>query len=439
MHSGHNKGNFRLTDIGNPRINYYRAILIIVLHCLLISGCATFVPPILEQTGFKSRVQTQRLGDVRVSAVVLSADESQQIFGSPLVQKYIQPIWIEVENQTDHEYVLMLLSIDPNYFSPSEAAWKSRRAGERGTDEKIQYFSKQGIPVVFPPKTTSSGFVYSNFDPGAKAFAVELVSEGQVRRINFVLPVPGFEADFMRTDAQNLYSNGKIRNLDLENLRAYLESLPCCVLGSDLETPGDPLNLVVIGRNENILATFVRQGWDLTEAATAESIWQTIKSSVFGSRYRTSPISPLYLFDRSQDVSLQKSRQTVDERNHLRFWRAPVNYDGTPVWVGQISRDIGVKLSSKTFVTHKIDPIIDEARLYILLDIASSGYLSHAGYTKGVGQSSPKEPRHNYTNDPYYTDGLRLLLFLSEKEITYDKIFWYDWEEPLVHSEIWND
>jgi len=34
----------------------------------------------------------------------------------------------------------------------------------------------------------------------------------------------------------------------------------------------------------------------------------------------------------------------------------PVNFEGPPMWVGQISRDIGIKLSSKTIVTHKIDP-----------------------------------------------------------------------------------
>ena len=63
--------------------------------------------------------------------------------------------------------------------------------------------------------------------------------------------------------------------------------------------------------------------------------------------YRTSPVSPLYLFDRQQDLALQKIRGTVDERNHLRLWLAPVRVNGKSVWVGQISRDIGVKLAAK--------------------------------------------------------------------------------------------
>jgi hypothetical protein len=409
-----------------------RIFYIIVLFCLLVSGCAVYVPPKPWQTELHSRAETQSIEGVRVSAVVLSAEESQQIFGSPLVQKNIQPIWFKVENQTDQKYVLMILSIDPNYYSPSEAAWKSRSLGERGTDVKIQYFSKLGIPIVFPPMSTSSGFVYSNFDPGVKVFAVELLSEGHVRRFNFMLPVPGFKADFMSKDPESLYSPEEVRSLDLNMLRAYLEALPCCALGGDRQTPGDPLNLVVVGKGPNMLATFVRRGWDLTETLTLDSGWQTVRSAVFGSRYRTSPVSPLYLFDRSQDIALQKARETVDERNHIRLWRAPVNFEDTPVWVGQISRDIGVKLSSKTITTHKIDPIMDEARFYVLLDIAATGHLGQAGYTKGVGHSSTKEPRYNYTNDQYFTDGLRLVLFLTEDEITYDKILWYDWEEPSV-------
>ena len=132
----------------------------------------------------------------------------------------------------------------------------------------------------------------------------------------------------------------------------------------------------------------------------------------------------------SQDIALQKARQTVDERNHLRLWRAPVNFKGMPVWVGQISRDIGVVFSSKTIVTHKIDPVVDEARFYVLLDLAASQYLERAGFTKGVGYTSPKSPRYNYTKDSYFTDGLRLVVFLGEQVVPFDKIHWQDWEHP---------
>ncbi len=163
-----------------------------------------------------------------------------------------------------------------------------------------------------------------------------------------------------------------------------------------------------------MLATLVRRGWDLTETIRRGTAWRTVASSLFGWKYRTSPVSPLYVFDRPQDIALQKARGSVDERNHLRLWFTPVTLDGENVWVGQISRDIGVKFSSKTFVTHKIDPVVDEARLYVTLDIAASQSLQAMGYTEGVGYSDRDAPRYNYTKDPFYTDGLRVVIFLSE-------------------------
>jgi hypothetical protein len=125
---------------------------------------------------------------------------------------------------------------------------------------------------------------------------------------------------------------------------------------------------------------------------------------------------------------VQKARDTVDERNHLRLWLAPVTFESKDVWVGQISRDIGIKLSSKTIVTHKIDANVDEARLYVLFDLATSQYLGSFGFVKGVGASSPENPCFNYTEDPYYTDGLRAVLVLSEQPRTYLEIDFLDWE-----------
>jgi hypothetical protein len=44
--------------------------------------------------------------------------------------------------------------------------------------------------------------------------------------------------------------------------------------------------------------------------------------------------------------------------------------------------------------------------------------------------STDESPRHNYTEDPYYTDGLRVLLFLTKDTVGLDQIEWVDWETP---------
>jgi hypothetical protein len=394
---------------------------------IAIAACAG-TPTQTESTDFRARAETKVDGKVEISAVVLSPLESEMVFRLPLARKKVQPIWLEIDNREDRELYLMFPRIDPDYFAPSEVAWQFKSYGSERLDEKADRLLDMHIPVAIPPHQDVSGYVYTNLDPGAKAFDVELFGESIFRSFEFVQLVPGFEADFQQVDFHQLYRHEETRELSIGELAAYLEGLPCCVAGGDRKTPGDPLNLVIVGDARRALATLVSRGWDLTETTRSDTTWRTVASSLFRSRYRTSPVSPLYVFGRPQDVALQKARGTVDERNHLRLWLAPVIVEGMNVWIGQISRDIGVKLSSKTFVTHKIDPVVDEARLYIALDLAASQSLKSVGYVKGVGVSSRDAPRYNYTKDPYYTDGLRVVLFLDQGPYSLDELEHLPWE-----------
>ena len=140
-------------------------------------------------------------------------------------------------------------------------------------------------------------------------------------------------------------------------------------------------------------------------------------------------MSPLYVYGRPQDVGLQKARQTVDERNHLRLWLSPMRYHGMPVYIGQISRDIGVKLTTKspTLTTHEIDPDVDEAREYLLQDLLESQKVAKIGFVEGVGQAGPENPRYNLTDSPYWTDGLRVVFVFSEESTALDEVEFFEW------------
>jgi hypothetical protein len=404
------------------------ALCLVVLFFL--SACAS-PSSRNESQDYRARATAQKQGGVQVTAVVLSPKETQAEFNAPLARKNIQPIWLDIENSLDKRFYLMMLSIDPNYFAPSEVAWIMRNDDEGSSlEDKMNFYLDKHIPVIIPPHSKTSGFVYTNLNPGAKAYTIELFSENDARDFEFVDIIPGFEADFMRVDFDELYPAGTIKDLDLQELRKYLEELPCCVMGKDNKTDGDPLNLVIIGEGRHVLATLVRQGWFLTETIHLGTSWKTALSSVLGGMYKTSPVSPLYLFGRRHDAALQKARGNVNQRNHLRLWKAPVTFEGQPVWVGQISRDIGIRLSSKTLVTHKIDPVVDEARLYITLDLIAAGSLRAVGYVGGVGFANQESPQFNFTKDPYYTDGYRVVLFLSKKQINIEELHYLPWEQP---------
>src|SRR5947199_374108 len=83
---------------------------------------ATPAPPPAATIDYKSRAVTRTEGNVRVSAAVLSAQESLAVYGLPLATKSLQPVWIEVENREDRPYFLLSPGLDPNFFPASEAA-----------------------------------------------------------------------------------------------------------------------------------------------------------------------------------------------------------------------------------------------------------------------------------------------------------------------------
>ena len=407
---------------------------------VFVVGCRTFSPTPMDQVGFKERAESQTKDDVTVKVVVLTAEEAKAAFDCKLYKKKIQPVWLEITNHTDDEMLFLPRSIDPDYFSPLEVAQKTswRWSKEANTEKKWYYYLNQ-MSFSIPPGETVSGFVFTNRQKGVRWVLVEVFSEHKAVHVEFIHEVPGFKADFHKLEEGDFYETffpgQEIVDLKApEEVKKWIEEQPATVTNADGSKTGDPLNFVIIADSEALWPALLRSGWDPTAAMSAGTAMKTGFFGIFGGAYRYAPISNLYVYGRAQDIALQKIRDNIHYRNHLRLWLAPVTFQGNKVWVGQISRDIGIKLSSKTFVTHKVDPMVDEARLYVLFDLASSQYLKRIGFVEGVGQATPTAPRYNYTEDPYYTDGLRAVLFLAEEPHSYQEIEWLEW--ALLTSEL---
>jgi len=68
----------------------------------LLASCVTrsFQPVPRESVPFQARAETKTSGSVTVRAAVPGAEETEAIFGMPLYKRGIQPVWLEVHNQT---------------------------------------------------------------------------------------------------------------------------------------------------------------------------------------------------------------------------------------------------------------------------------------------------------------------------------------------------
>jgi hypothetical protein len=385
---------------------------------LVVAGCATGFEP-LDQVPFKTRAQTQVQEGLTVTVAVPTQEEGKAIYGVDLSRKGMQPVWIEVKNEEDVPYWLLFSGMDPAYFSASEAAYPFRL---KTSDEKAlaieTHFQNLQFRNPIQPQSTVSGFVIVNRDEGYKAVDVDLVSRTKAESFTYIVKDPSFKGDYTLVDFATLYDPAEIIRIeDEEALRRAIERMPCCTTNKDGSAKGDPLNLVLVGDAQDILPAFIRRGWHGTEIIWSKAVMRTIQSFLQGSRYRYSPVSPLYVYGRRQDLAAQKARGTVHERNHLRLWLTPLRFRGKSVWLGQISRDIGVKftLKSPTISTHVIDPNVDEARRYLSEDLAYSQAVARFGFVKGVGEATQEAPRFNLVGDPYFTDGLRLVMFFEPR------------------------
>lgn len=406
------------------------------LGCLLLfslSACAGYHPkPIPADAPFLERIQTQKEAGLTVSVSALSSKESEKYFGLKLGKKGVQPVWLEIENREKIPYWLQAISIDPEYYPPNEVAHKTFGGHSKKAKKEIQEFlQKEQMPYYLPPGGEYKGFVYTNVNTGRKEVSVELWGPKTLKRFSFVVPVPGLRADFDYIDTDALYPKSEMKELDLAGLRKTLETLPAFTTDKKMkEDRGDPVNLVIVGDDEDLITAFVRRGWKETEIKYRGSMWRTFKSFIFKSSYDNSPVSDLYLEGRHQDIAFQKPRKTINNRNHLRLWMTPYQYKGKAVWIGAISRDIGVKFTFKSafFVTHVIDSDVDESRDYLLQDFLAASAIDRWGYVKGVGAYTPEAPHKNFGGDEIYTDGLRLVMILGDIPVLVEHVQRLDWE-----------
>ena len=416
-----------------PRILSTFLFMILLSGCALLQSPSSFKPGSINQVRFRDRALSKSDHDIRVTAAVPTAEEVRVLFNANLIGREIQPVWVKVENHSNDAYYLISTATDPNHFSPLEAVY-TVRGGLFGVyrDDMERFFRSMNFRNPILPNTAVSGFIYTNLDEGEKVVQIDLIAAEQVKFFTFFVEIPGMRVDYRRVDFKSLYPEEQIADVTEDALRAALEQLPCCTTDKDGTKLGDPINLVIIGDFIDVAAAFARKGWLPAEDTYATAVWKTIKSFLFGSRYRYSPVSPLYYFGRGQDFARQKPRRDIHERNHLRLWYSNLRFTGKPVFVGQISRDIGVRFTLKAWppVTHKIDPDVDEARHALIEDLIYSQMLAKVGFVKGVGRARPSNPRINLTGDPYFTDGYRTVLILDQGPIAMNQLKDLDWERP---------
>lgn len=404
-----------------------------MLVALALGGCATTFAPVDDPAvPPAAAVRSKTLPEAAVAVAVLSDDEARARFGVDLSGRGLQAIWLRVENRTPHVMWFQVPALDLDYYSADEVAYVFRAKVPNAQFEAMrQHLRDQAMRVRLEPHSTEEGHVYVPRAVGGRYVNVELGLPGRRLVAGFPIRLPDGDFDYENLRPETHYADRVLPDLDAAGLRRALEQLPCCTTNETGDRSGDPLNLVLIGTAGDVLTALSRGGWTFTHRITLRTVGKEIGAALSGAAYPTAPVSALYALGRKHDVAMQRGRQSIAQRNHLRLWLAPFLYDGRPVWVGQISRDIGVKLTTKsaTLTTHVIDPEIDESRQYLLQGLLARGLVTEFAHAAGVGSAPRDAPRRNLTDDTYFTDGLRLVAVLTPDPVPHTQVVRLEWED----------
>lgn len=382
---------------------------------LAISACASkpFESPSIGTATFVERSLSQTQDIVTVTAAVPGAEETEALLGLDLYAQGIQPVWLKVENRGENRVRVALLSVDREYFSPQEVAYTNRKPySKEGLANMQRWFYENQMPRWVLPGEAATGFIFTHLTRGTKGFNVDVYQTHRSFNFTFFIPLPGFRPDFMDVNFDSLYSEQEIQAFDAEGLRAALVNHPCCSTDASGSGAGDPFNVVMVGSGLAIRRALLRGGWEETAANSRETVLAR------SHRYR----------GRQPDGTFHKLRPDGTERKELRLWLAPMRVGDEPVWIGQVSYDMRGATGARAYEEYQIDPDIDDARMFIMQNFWYGESLARLGFVGGVPRTTLDAPARDFSGSEFFTDGLRVVLFVSEVPVAMDETIMLSWQ-----------
>jgi hypothetical protein len=384
-----------------------------LLLLLLMAGCTSWqAPERLDEAVVRARAVTVSERQVRLSATVLSAEESRRWLGGDVNGEGIQPVWIEVKNMSADALWLLRAGTDPNYFSPLEVAWSFHATFGKEHNASIDaHFNSVAFTNPIPAGATRSGIVFTNPHRAVRLLNVDLLGSHKMIPFSLILRVPDDPADPGALRLLRQYAETGQQNIqDEEAFRAALEQMPCCAVEVRGKGQGGPINVVLVGSLMDSGAALQRRGFRSIRFPTVDAV---------------------QLFGRPPDLVMRKPERGVALPYWLRIWSVPLQYRSQQVVLVQAGRPIGGRLASGEEDDLPIHPDVDEVRNVLVQDLMYSGGLAALGYVRGAG--SDASPTGGGQEEPLVprTDGLRAVMYFATRPLALGDIQLLDWEPYL--------
>jgi hypothetical protein len=177
--------------------------------------------------------------------------------------------------------------------------------------------------------------------------------------------------------------------------------------------PGDMVNYALIGTEDQVTKAFAAAGWVQVDKTTQDAVLHGLVSTLSHAAYTEMPMSTLYLFGRSQDLSYARADPLAVAaiRHHLRVWKTTEMVGGQPLWVGSATHDNGFEKDQRNGgITHHIDANVDQERDFLEQSFSGAGVIAGAAY---VMPSNPLTTAKTATGGSFQSDGRIVVMDLK--------------------------
>ena len=137
-----------------------RAFALSASAALLLAACATrpLAPVPLSMPPDPQLAQSRAIGEVAVTATILTDDQARQHFGVDLGSHGLQAVWLSVRNASPFRFWFLKGALEPDFYSADEAASVLRDHAPSGTFERMrQEMRDQSMRLMLPSRTISDG------------------------------------------------------------------------------------------------------------------------------------------------------------------------------------------------------------------------------------------------------------------------------------------
>ena len=222
----------------------------------------------------------------------------------------------------------------------------------------------------------------------------------RIRRVLWILVAWGVAAYVLAPWAWERYASRHPRFSDVPGVTTTAD-----------RHPGDPLNVAIVGTEEDLVRSMVAAGWVPADPITFRGSVRIAVDSLLERPDDNAPVSNLYLFGRKQDLAFEKPvGDSPRKRHHVRFWKSDKTEDDRPIWLGAATFDERVGLSHTTGeVTHHIGPDVDAERNLIAHDLEAASRTERAYDVSGFHKV---RSGRNGGGDEWRTDGNLAVLVL---------------------------